>query len=256
MNAKEARKKYVDTCKAYKGVAQGSERHKKIIDVFNRIKPDGWAMTYNAYWCATFASATAQVAFGDKVAKKYFPLSANCVTIITKAKRMGIWKENDRHKPLAGDWVLYDWQDSGYGDNVGSPDHVGVITSVSDGVMHVIEGNKNRAVGMRDVMVGGRFIRGFVVPKYGDLAKALTPKKKTAKPSKKGSANKPKEPVKKPAAKKQKTAKESNTHYTVRRGDTLTSIAKRFGTTWQKLQKLNGIKNANMIKVGQRLKVK
>lgn len=250
MNAKEARKKYVDTCKAYKGVAQGSERHKKIIDVFNRIKPDGWAMTYNAYWCATFASATAQVAFGDKVAKKYFPLSANCGTIITKAKRMRIWKESDRHKPLAGDWILYDWQDSGYGENVGSPDHVGVVISADDGIIHVIEGNKNKAVGTRDVPVGGRFIRGFVVPKFGDIAKAVSPKPKkdaTKKTKKKDSDKK---------VSKKKTSKKTDSRYTVKKGDTLSSIAKKYGTTWQKLQKLNGIKDANVIKVGQRLKVK
>lgn len=250
MNAKEARKKYVDTCKAYKGVAQGSERHKKIIDVFNRIKPDGWAMTYNAYWCATFASATAQVAFGDKVAKKYFPLSANCGTIITKAKRMGIWEENDRHKPLAGDWILYDWQDTGYGDNTGSPDHVGIVTSVSGGVIHVIEGNKNKAVGMRDVAIGGRYIRGFVVPKFGDIAKAVSPKPKKDVPKK----VKKKDSDKK--VNKKKTSKKSDLRYTVKKGDTLSSIAKKYGTTWQKLQKLNGIKDANVIKVGQRLKVK
>lgn len=249
MNAKEARKKYVDTCKAYKGVVQGSERHKKIIDVFNRIKPDGWAMTYDAYWCATFASATAQVAFSDTVAKKYFPLSANCVTIITKAKRMGIWKENDAYKPSAGDWVLYDWQDTGYGDNTGSPDHVGVVTSVSNGVIHVIEGNKNRAVGMRDVPIGGRYLRGFVTPNFSGIAKAYTERK-----NKKTAPKKPKTKPKKAEPKEKPATKPSV--YTVKKGDTLSGIAKRYGTTWQKLKKLNGIVNANMIKVGQKIKLK
>jgi murein DD-endopeptidase MepM/ murein hydrolase activator NlpD len=45
-------------------------------------------------------------------------------------------------------------------------------------------------------------------------------------------------------------------YYTVKKGDTLSSIAKVYGTTWQKLQSLNNIKNANLIKVGQRLRVK
>ena len=44
--------------------------------------------------------------------------------------------------------------------------------------------------------------------------------------------------------------------YVVQKGDTLTEIAKKFGTTVQALQKLNGIKDVNTIKVGQKLRVK
>lgn len=44
--------------------------------------------------------------------------------------------------------------------------------------------------------------------------------------------------------------------YTVRSGDTLSSIALTYGTTWQNLQKLNGIVNANIIRVGQIIKIK
>lgn len=43
--------------------------------------------------------------------------------------------------------------------------------------------------------------------------------------------------------------------YTIRKGDTLTSIAKRFGTTVQALQAKNGIKNANRIVAGHTLKL-
>jgi LysM repeat protein len=39
--------------------------------------------------------------------------------------------------------------------------------------------------------------------------------------------------------------------YTVKSGDTLSSIAQRYGTTWQQLQTINGIKNANLIYPGQ-----
>ena len=44
--------------------------------------------------------------------------------------------------------------------------------------------------------------------------------------------------------------------YVVKRGDTLSAIAKKFGTTWQKLQKDNAIKNANLIYPGQKLIIK
>ena len=43
--------------------------------------------------------------------------------------------------------------------------------------------------------------------------------------------------------------------YTVKRGDTLSAIAKKYGTTVAKLVSANGIKNANLIYVGQKLKI-
>lgn len=45
-------------------------------------------------------------------------------------------------------------------------------------------------------------------------------------------------------------------YYTVRRGDTLSKIAAKYKTTWQKLQQMNGIRNANKIYVGQVIRVK
>lgn len=47
----------------------------------------------------------------------------------------------------------------------------------------------------------------------------------------------------------------SYTTYTVKRGDTLSGIASKFGTTYQKIAKDNGIKNVNLIHVGQVLKI-
>lgn len=43
--------------------------------------------------------------------------------------------------------------------------------------------------------------------------------------------------------------------YTVRAGDTLSSIASRYGTSYQELAKINGIANPNVINVGQVLKL-
>ncbi|MFR8294887.1 MAG: LysM peptidoglycan-binding domain-containing protein [Ruminococcus sp.] len=44
--------------------------------------------------------------------------------------------------------------------------------------------------------------------------------------------------------------------YTVKRGDTLSGIAKRYKTTVAKLVKDNGIKNPNIIYAGQKIKIK
>mgnify|MGYP003298076894 CR=1 FL=1 len=48
---------------------------------------------------------------------------------------------------------------------------------------------------------------------------------------------------------------ETSNTYTVKAGDTLTKIAKAYGTTYQHLAKINGISNPNIIKVGQVLKI-
>ncbi len=45
-------------------------------------------------------------------------------------------------------------------------------------------------------------------------------------------------------------------YYTVRSGDTLSGIAAKYGTTYQKLAQMNGIANPNKIYVGQKLRVK
>lgn len=47
----------------------------------------------------------------------------------------------------------------------------------------------------------------------------------------------------------------SSSYYVVRYGDTLNGIASRYGTTWQSLQRLNGLSNPNWIYPGQRLRV-
>ena len=47
----------------------------------------------------------------------------------------------------------------------------------------------------------------------------------------------------------------SSNFYTVVRGDTLSKIAQKFGTTYQKLASINGITNPDIIKVGQIIKL-
>lgn len=217
---KQLRNQLIKTAKSFLGAKQGSAKHKELINKFNQVKPDGWAMTYSAAWCAAAASAFAIKTFGVSKAKKFFPLSANCGTIITKAKKMGIWVESDSHIPKGGDWILYDWDDNGKGNNVGGPDHVGTVDKVSNSKIYVIEGNKSNAVGKRILAVNGRYIRGFVTPKYSTMAKGKT-----------------------------------TSTYTVKRGDTLSAIAKKYGTTVKAIAAENGIKNVNLIYVGQKLKI-
>ena len=51
------------------------------------------------------------------------------------------------------------------------------------------------------------------------------------------------------------TVQNGDTVYTVKRGDTLSGIAAKYGTTYQKLAAYNGISNPNVISVGQKIKI-
>lgn len=52
-----------------------------------------------------------------------------------------------------------------------------------------------------------------------------------------------------------KTSATDETVYTVQKGDTLSKIANKFGTTYQKIATYNGITNPNLIHVGQKIKI-
>lgn len=55
---------------------------------------------------------------------------------------------------------------------------------------------------------------------------------------------------------KKEQANTSEIWYTVKKGDTLISIAKKYNTTVKAISDLNGIKNPNLINVGQKLRIK
>ena len=48
----------------------------------------------------------------------------------------------------------------------------------------------------------------------------------------------------------------SRKYHTVKKGETLSGIASKYGTTYQALAKLNGLSNPNLIRTGQKLRVK
>lgn len=53
-----------------------------------------------------------------------------------------------------------------------------------------------------------------------------------------------------------KTAGNAVKYHTVKKGETVTSIAKKYKTTVQEVTRMNGLKDPNIIKVGQKLRVK
>ena len=146
------------------GIKEGSAGHKAIIDKYNSQSPlpRGYKVKYTDAWCATFVSWLA-VELGYT---EIIPTECSCPKMVELAKKMGIWVEDDNYIPSPGDIILYDWQDSGVGDNVGSPDHIGVLTAVNGNDLEVTEGNYKDSVAIRQMKVNGRYIRGYIVPRY------------------------------------------------------------------------------------------
>lgn len=152
------------TAARWLGTREGSPEHREILAAYNAIKPlpRGYTLGETDPWCAGFVSAAAVMA-GEGAR---YPLECSCSRIVEKAKRMGIWVEDDAHVPRIGDWVLYDWQAKGDGDCVGAPDHVGIVIGSEGDVLLVAEGNYDNQVKLRRLPVNDDAIRGYVCPDW------------------------------------------------------------------------------------------
>lgn len=226
MNVQDVRKKFAARAAAHVGTREGTAQHRAIIDRYNAHKPlaRGYKVTYKDAWCATFGSEIAiEAGYTDII-----PTECGCEKQIELWKKKGRWVENDAYRPDAGDYVYYDWDDNGAGDNTGRSDHVGIVESVSGSTIIVVEGNKNNAVERRTLAVNGKYIRGYGVPDFESKATEVEETPAEAE-------------------------MEEEQVYTVKRGDTLSKIAAKFGTTYQKLASYNGIANPNIISVGQKI---
>lgn len=157
------------------GKKESDGSHKMIIDLYNKLNPlpRGYKVKYTDSWCAATWSAIAQYLKYTDI----MPVECSCNELIKEAKRMGVWQENDGYVPNPGDGVVYDWDDSGKGDNTGWPDHIGVINEVFEeaGYFTVIEGNYKDSVKIRTVSINGKFIRGFITPKYNEKTDPIIP---------------------------------------------------------------------------------
>ena len=168
MTEQELRRQVVAQAEYWLGRKESDMSHRVIIDVYNSIipLPRGYHMTYGDPWCAAFVSAVAQAC---NMTKWIFPECA-CDPMIALYKAAGRWMEDDSYRPQAGDIIFYDWDDNGYGDNMGSSDHVGLVTGLSGNVINIIEGNYSNAVMRTSRQINSRYIRGFGLPDYAAAA--------------------------------------------------------------------------------------
>ena len=235
MNEQQLRQKTVNIINGWVGATKGSAKHLEILRIYNGHKPlaRGYAMQVKDAYCA----ATVSAAYISAGIADYTGTECGVQKFIELAQKKGIWVENDAYTPGLGDACVYDWQDNGVGDNTGNGDHIGIVSQVSGGSFVVTEGNMSGGkVGKRTMALNGKFIRGFITPPFAAIAKKTGDTASPAKPT-------------------TGTQMANGGTYTVKKGDTLSGIAARYGTTYQALAAYNGIADPNKISVGQVIKI-
>lgn len=138
--------KYSEWATSFLNVAEGTVKHRQIIDLYNSVtpRPRGYKVTYNDAWCAVFATVCMDRNGGINVPRE---CSVN-----------EMWKQCKKRAvktPAVDDLIFYDWN----GDNI--PDHVGIIDRVGDTYILSIEGNKSHKVGSRVVKKDSSNIFGY-----------------------------------------------------------------------------------------------
>lgn len=168
MTELELRQKAVAQFKKWLGYSEADGRYKKIVDLYNAIRPlpVGYTLQYSDEWCAATVSAVGQaLGMTDVILPE-----CSCPRMIELYADRGQWIEDDAYVPQIGDIIMYDWQDTGTGDNRGNPDHVGMVAAVNGTALTIIEGNNGNAVACRTLQVNGRYIRGYCLPDYASKA--------------------------------------------------------------------------------------
>ena len=168
MTENQLRSNVVSIMKGWLGWSEANGKHKKIVDIYNNHKPlaRGYKVQYTDEWCATAVSA----AFIKAGLTDIGFTECSCNRMIDLYKAKGRWEESDSYVPKIGDIVMYDWQDNGIGDNVGSADHVGLVAAINGTRLTIIEGNKNESVSYRSINANGKYIRGYCLPDYASKA--------------------------------------------------------------------------------------
>ncbi len=252
------------------GYSEENGQHKIIIDLYNSHKPlaRGYAVQYTDAWCDTCVSAAGiKAGMTDLIGTE-----CGCEQHVEIFKEKGIWIEDGTITPERGDIVLYNWDD-GTQPNDGYSDHIGVVTGVKDGMITVIEGNRNDAVSYRTIPAGWGYIRGYARPRYdageaasGEDEKSVEQLALEVINAKWGNGKDRKNRLTAAGydyeavqAKVNELLRAENEpkYYSVVKGDTLTAIARKHGISLGELIKLNPqISDPNIIYPGQKIRTR
>ena len=145
------------------GVTAGSAAHRQLVSDYNSVKPlpVGYTVKNSDDWCDVFVTTV----FQREGLSHLIGRECGVERHIQIFKRLGIWNENGLTTPKAGDIITFNW-DQNSQQNDGWADHIGIVESVQNGIIHTIEGNSNGAVRRQVYRVGHGNIRGFATPHY------------------------------------------------------------------------------------------
>lgn len=154
-------------------------------------------------WCGMFV----KYIFKHDLKSTWLDKCANFAyvpTIVSWAKKMGYYTTNWK-KAKEGDLVIYNWYPE-KGPNYYC--HVGIVKKTTSTGIQSIEGNTTNGLKSNCVAQKTRnkkYICGVILLPYKDDVKPI----------------------------------DTKVYYTVKRGDTLSSIAKKYKTTWKKIYEMN-----------------
>ena len=145
------------------GVRGGTAAHQQLINDYNSVKPlpVGYAVKTTDDWCDIFVTTV----FQREGLSGLIGRECGVERHIQIFKRLGIWNENGASTPKAGDIITFNWDQNSQPNN-GFADHIGIVESVSNGIIHTIEGNSNNQVRRNTYRIGHGNIRGFATPRY------------------------------------------------------------------------------------------
>ena len=145
------------------GVRGGTAAHQQLVNDYNSVKPlpVGYAVKTTDDWCDIFVTTV----FQREGLSGLIGRECGVERHIQIFKRLGIWNEDGASTPKAGDIITFNWDQNSQPNN-GFADHIGIVESVSNGIIHTIEGNSNNQVRRNTYRIGHGNIRGFASPRY------------------------------------------------------------------------------------------
>ena len=145
------------------GVRGGSAAHHQLVNDYNSVRPlpVGYAVKDSDDWCDVFVTTI----FQREGLSGLIGRECGVERHIQIFKRLGIWNENGASTPKAGDIITFNWDQDSQPNN-GFADHIGIVESVSNGIIHTIEGNSGNQVRRNTYRIGHGNIRGFATPRY------------------------------------------------------------------------------------------
>lgn len=202
----------------------GFANYTKYARDFDTKYPNWYNGKKNGYaWCDMFVDWCFLTAYGYEAALKLLcqpekSAGAGCTYSYAYYKRKGQVGKT----PKVGAQIFF-------GASENNLSHTGIVYGFDNNKVYTIEGNTSDCVAYREYSRSSSYVFGYGYPAYD----AETSEEK-------------------PVA---QTDNSGETIYTVVKGDTLSGIAARYGTTYQVLASYNGIANPNLINVGQKIRI-